>query len=254
MFDCGPATTHKLVKAGLFPTQIDFLFFTHHHSDHNADYPCFLLCRFDQSTGRENVLSVYGPSPTEEITEQLFGEDGAFSWDWKARINNPASRAVHKNRGGSLPRPKPQYQAKDVGPGLVVEHNGWQVNAEITDHQQPWLESLAYRFDSDDGSIVFAGDTAPSDLIADLAQGADVLVVNVWDLQAAMDANGEASGQTGTRDAGRMGRDARVKTLICTHIGPALAKPGSREKGIAEIASIFGGEIIFSDEGMVVDL
>src|SRR4051794_35275267 len=30
MFDCGPAATHKLVKAGLWPTQIDYLFFTHH--------------------------------------------------------------------------------------------------------------------------------------------------------------------------------------------------------------------------------
>ena len=26
MFDCGPAATHKLVKAGLFPTQVDYLF------------------------------------------------------------------------------------------------------------------------------------------------------------------------------------------------------------------------------------
>ena len=44
MFDCGPAATHKLVKAGLYPTQVDNLFFTHHHFDHNIDYPCFLLC------------------------------------------------------------------------------------------------------------------------------------------------------------------------------------------------------------------
>ena len=26
MFDCGPAATHKLVKAGLWPTQVDYLF------------------------------------------------------------------------------------------------------------------------------------------------------------------------------------------------------------------------------------
>ena len=28
MIDCGPAATHKLVKAGLWPTNIDHLFFT----------------------------------------------------------------------------------------------------------------------------------------------------------------------------------------------------------------------------------
>ena len=38
MFDCGPASTHKLVRSGLHPTEIDNLFFTHHHFDH----PCFL--------------------------------------------------------------------------------------------------------------------------------------------------------------------------------------------------------------------
>jgi len=45
MFDCGPAATHKLVQAGLFSTEVDYLFFTHHHFDHDVDYPCFLLCR-----------------------------------------------------------------------------------------------------------------------------------------------------------------------------------------------------------------
>ena len=56
MFDCVPATNHKLVKAGLFPTELDFLFFTHHHFDHDIDYPCFLLCRRDQSVGPEKLL------------------------------------------------------------------------------------------------------------------------------------------------------------------------------------------------------
>ncbi len=54
MFDCGPAATHKLVKAGLFPTQIDYLFFTHHHFDHDIDYPCFLLCRWTRASARSS--------------------------------------------------------------------------------------------------------------------------------------------------------------------------------------------------------
>ena len=61
MFDCGPAAAHKLVKAGLYPTQVDNLFFTHHHFDHNIDHPCFLLCRWDQAAGKGQELNVYGP-------------------------------------------------------------------------------------------------------------------------------------------------------------------------------------------------
>ena len=105
MIDCGPAATHKLVKAGLWPTNIDYLFFTHHHFDHDIDYPCFLLCRWDQSTGKENILKVFGPNLTEKITTGILDEsEGLFAHDWIARVNHPLSQKVHTNRGGSLPR------------------------------------------------------------------------------------------------------------------------------------------------------
>ena len=73
MFDCGPAATDKLVKSGLFPTNITHLFFTHHHFDHDVDYPCFLLCRWDQSIGIEKELQVFGPTLTEQLTPQDIG-------------------------------------------------------------------------------------------------------------------------------------------------------------------------------------
>lgn len=176
MFDCGPAATHKLVKAGLFPTQVDYLFFTHHHFDHNVDYPCFLLCRWDQGIGKECRLQVYGPTPTKWITERLIGEQGAFSCDWRARVGAPVSQRVHVNRGGSLPRPEPSLEVHDVGPGQVIEREGWTVTAAQGKHVQPWLESLAYRVNTAEGSIVFAGDTGPCESVTKLAHGADVLV------------------------------------------------------------------------------
>ena len=99
LFDCGPATTHKLAKVGLLPTQIDYLFFTHHHFDHDVDYPCFLLTRWDQSTGKEKELEVYGPTPTETLTHRLLDEkERAFAHDWIA----------HKSlRYTAPPPPKP---------------------------------------------------------------------------------------------------------------------------------------------------
>jgi len=254
MFDCGPATTYKLVKVGLFPTRIDWLFFTHHHSDHITGYPSFFLCRFDQCIGREEPLRVFGPPPTSRITDQLFGADGAFSLDWKARINNPTSQSVHHNRGGSLPRPGPKYEVSDATPGEVVSGPKWRVTAEGTYHQQPWLESLAYRVDCDEISVVFAGDSGLSDSVVRLATGADVLVANCWDRQDRMDANGEADGQTGTRDAATMACRSGAGKLICTHMGSALASPGSREKGMAEMADIYDGEIVMADELMVLEL
>lgn len=254
MFDCGPATTYKLVKAGLFPTQIDYLFFTHHHFDHNSDYPCFLLCRWDQSVGKEKELHVYGPPPTARITESLIGPDGAFSCDWKARVGHPVSKHVYENRGGVLPRPEPSFRVSDMFPGEVIKKRDWRVAAAAAAHVEPYIASLAYRVDSIEGSIVFAGDTEPCESVLRLAHKADVLVVNCWDHQETMDANGEAQGQTGTLDAAKMAKESGVKRLILTHTGPSLSKPGSKERGIKEIGSIYEGEIIFGEELMKIRL
>ena len=51
MVDCGPSATWKLAKAGLNPRDVNSLFLTHHHFDHNVDMPCFLLTRWDQRVG-----------------------------------------------------------------------------------------------------------------------------------------------------------------------------------------------------------
>jgi len=254
MFDCGPATTHKLVKVGLFPTQVDYLFFTHHHFDHDIDYPCFLLCRWDQSIGQENQLQVFGPTLTEKITEGIIGEDGLFSHDWKARVNHPLSQQVFVNRGGTLPRTPPSVTAKDVGPGLVISGKDWQVTAAPAEHVQPYLDSLAYRVDSTEGSVVFTGDTNPCQSVVDLAKGADLMLCMCWDDQELMEQNGEFNGQCGTTGAAQMAQEADVKKLALVHVGPHLSGHGPMEKGIGDVRRIYDGEIIFSEELMRINL
>jgi ribonuclease Z len=254
MFDCGPAATHKLVKAGLFPTQIDSLFFTHHHFDHDVDYPCFLLCRWDQSIGKENQLQVYGPTLTETLTDRLLGENGAFAHDWKARVNHPLSQRVYVNRGGSLPRKPPSVMAKDVGPGLVHSGRDWEVRAAPAEHVQPFLDSLAYRLDSPEGSVVFTGDTQPCQSVIELARAADMLLCMCWDDQECMQQSGEALGQCGTVGAAEMARDAGVKKLVLVHVGPHLSAHGPMEKGIGDVRKIFDGELIFAEELMSLRL
>ena len=248
MFDCGPATTHKLVKAGLFPTEVDFLFFTHHHFDHDIDYPCFLLCRWDQSVGQEELLQVFGPTLTESITRGIIGEDGLFSHDWKARVNHPLSQQVFVNRGGTLPRKPPEVLAKDVGPGKVFQGRDWEVSAAPAEHVQPWLDSLAYRVDSAEGSIVFTGDTGPCESVTTLAKGADVMLCMCWDDQEIMQQNGEFQGQCGTIGAGEMAQEAGVKKLVLVHLGPHLSQDGPMRKGREDIRRVYDGEIIFSEE------
>jgi len=253
MIDCGPAATHKLVKMGLFPTQIDYLFFSHHHFDHNADYPCFLLCRWDQGAGKENTLQVWGPPPTEWITERLIGPEGAFNHDWRARVGHPGSREIFENRGGLLPRPEPVVSVNDIQSGSVIKGDQWTVTAAKTQHIDPWMQTLAYRVDFSDGSIVFSSDTGPCRLVTELAADADALLIHCWDHQASMKKN-EAGMITGTTAAAEMAQQAGVKKMILAHQGPNLDRPGSKEKAIADISKIFDGQIIFGEESMILEL
>ena len=255
MLDCGPAATHKLVKSGLWPTNINHLFFTHHHFDHDIDYPCFLLCRWDQSTGKEDVLKVYGPELTERITRGILDkEEGLFAHDWIARVNHPLSQRIHVNRGGTLPRKPPYVQAKDVGPGKVHSGKDWEVTAASAEHVQPYLDSLAYRFETPNGSIVFTGDTQPCESVQTLAHEADMLLCMCWDEQSVMDESGEAGGQCGTEGAARMAQNAGVKKLVLVHIGPHLSQDEVKTRSATELSKIYEGEIVFADEMMSLEL
>ena len=248
LFDCGPATTHKLVKAGLWPTEISHLFFTHHHFDHDVDYPCFLLCRWDQGAGLERRLQVYGPPPTEELTARLIGVGGAFEHDWRARISFPGSQQVFVNRGGTLPRRPPDVGARDIEPGWVLEGHEWRVSTALAEHVQPWLDSVAYRVDTPSVSVVFTGDTQPCPSVVDLAVDADVLVSMCWDDEGTMIRDGEHRGQTGTLGAARMAREAGVRQLVLTHMGRHVATRGVLEPELTRMREVFAGVITVAEE------
>lgn len=255
MFDCGPAATHKLVQAGLFPTDITHLFFTHHHYDHNADYGCFLLTRWNHETGREPRLQVRGPAPTLRVTERLIGENGAFTDDWIARVEHPGSQEVHVERGGTLPRPAPSIDVADIEAGAVITGAGWTLTAGPAHHAQPWLASLAYRVDSDEGSIAVTGDASPTDELIALCKGVDTVVVNCWDHQHP---DGPPSAVfdviAGTFDTARIAAQAGAKRLVIAHTLASLNQPGSKERAVADIARRYAGEIIFGEELMALDL
>lgn len=254
MVDCGPAATWKLAKAGLRVTDVDHLFFTHHHFDHDVDYPCFLLTRWDQSIGAERELRVYGPPPTAQLTDQLIGPAGAFTHDYHARINWTSSQRVHMNRGGTLPRKPPNVRAEDIQAGFVLESETWTVRAAEAAHAQPYLDCLSYRFDTSAGSVVVTGDTEPCPAVQELATGADVLLCMSWDTEENMARTGEGEGCCGVESAARMARDARVETLVLVHTGPRLSTQENTTAAIELAGTIHDGPVIFAEELTVVNL
>ena len=254
MIDCGPAATYKMVRAGLWPPDIDYLFFTHHHFDHDVDYPCFLLTRWDQGIDKANELRVFGPAPTERLTEGILSEGGLWSQDWKSRVGHPVGRKVYENRGGTLPRKPPRVAAADVAPGKVFSAADWQITAATAEHAQPYMDCLAYRLETPDGVIVFTGDTRPCESVQKLARGADVLLCMCWGDQDVIEAAGEAPVVCGTLDAANMAQEAGAGKLVLIHVGDAIAGPGAMEKAVENIKRVYDGNLVFSRELMTIEV
>jgi len=250
MVDCGPGTTYKMARMGIATKSVDHVFLTHHHFDHNVDFPCFALVRWDLCDGTEPPLKVYGPPPTRAFVEQLLGHGGAFFPDWHSRVTAPVSIQIFKNRGGAPPRPAPTFETRDVESGKVEETASWTATAARVHHLEPTLVSLAYRFDTDQGSIVFAGDCGDCPELRELTQGADTLVapcVLVGNAKKYYDVI------MGTDEVREIAKATGVRRVILTHNGTANSAE-KRKPFIEAVGEVFPGEVLFPDELTTIDL
>src|ERR1041385_5860060 len=88
VLDHGPGAHHRLLESGHRATDVTHAFFTHLHYDHCMDYARLVLQRGDQGADRIPDLDVYGPPPIARMTDQLFGRDGVYADDIRARIEH----------------------------------------------------------------------------------------------------------------------------------------------------------------------
>ena len=255
MFDCGPASTYKMILMDLDPKKVNNLFFTHHHSDHDLDYPCFLLTRWETSIGNEENLNIYGPPPTELLTTRLIDLDiGAFAHDLIARTNHPLSLNAYQIRGGVLPRQLPKNIARDISPGEVINTKNAKVTSTLAEHVEPYLDSLAYKVEAEGLSIVFTGDTRPCKTVVELARDADYLVCICSGLQSDIEGTPEDDYMSGSIDAGMMAKEANVSNLMLVHEGYNLSDPKNLKDAIDGIKNIYDGNVIQTNELKTYDL
>ena len=254
LFDCGPFCVRRLLERGVSTTDISTLFLTHLHYDHCVDYGHLVLSRWDQGVGQIPDLNVYGPSPTRQMTERLFGEAGVYAPDLAARTEHPGSHFIYEMRGGELPRQRPQPRVTEVEDGSIVETPNWRVLTREVIHVQPQLTCLAYRLEAQGCSIVFGGDTAPIESLTSLADGADVLLHMCHFVNGVVTDPRLTSCCSGHLDAARTAKAANVRTLVLVHLTEQVEKPGIRERVLHEAAEIFDGQIILGEDLLEVPL
>lgn len=215
VIDCGDGVARQLATAGIPLPNIRGVFITHHHSDHNADYGNLLLLAW--TAGLRSPVDTWGPPPLEKMT-RLFLEMNATDIDIRIR---------DEGRPPLAPLIRP-HELKTGG--LVTQDPNVRVTAAVV-HHPPITPAFGFRFDTPDRSIVISGDTAPSDALIELAKGADVLVHDALyepavDKMVARVPNAPElkrsilSHHTRAEDAGRIAKQAGVKTLVLSHLVP----------------------------------
>ena len=175
-FDMGMKSVEHLIKAGIHPNSVDFLFFTHLHVDHISDFPDYLF-RY----GNRDSFKVFGPRGTKSMINgaesfmELHLHDQALSVD-------STSKFLEKHTGKAM-KGADIYRGHIIieeiaEAGVVLDGGDFKVTAAATPHVivSPGVHSFAYRIDSDYGSVVISGDTAPSINIIELAKNTDLLV------------------------------------------------------------------------------
>jgi ribonuclease Z len=168
LFDCGRGSTQRLYQLKRDFSALTALFFTHLHSDHVVGFPDFWLTGWVM--GRDTPLRVWGPIGTKAMTAHLAE---AFSFDITTR----------RDLDERLPGAGVQLEARDIAEGVVYESNGVKVTAFNVDHGAV-KPALGYRVDFGGHSVVLSGDTRYSENLIRFAQGTDVLVHEVIDVEA----------------------------------------------------------------------
>ncbi len=132
-------------------------------------------------------------------------------------------------------------------------------------------KSYAYRFETPDRTIVFSGDTGPSDAVAELANGADMLVSEVsysspdeakalrvrnglWDQMTRAEQDGflrhMREEHLTPAEVGKMAAKAGVKTVVLTHI-PNSGDPKDEYRRYAdEVKKYFAGTVLIAKDLM----
>ena len=262
IIDAGDGVTRRLTRAKIGFRDIDTIFITHPHSDHTSGLPALFSVQYDSN--RTKPVNVYGPPGTAETLKGILP-----FLDVSAEVRmSDGTRTVMASK---------IFSGHNKEPGVIFQDANIKVTAVENTHfhfapGSPGYgkySSYALRFDTADRSIVFTGDTGPSEAISTLAQGADLLVSEVTSVeefkarqiqigrwQTMTPAQQESSIRHMTEEhvspeqVGEMAARAGVKTVVLTHL-PATADPKDEYARFGELVKKhFPGQVLIAKDLM----
>lgn len=216
VIDCGLGVTRGLVDQAVSLKDLSMIFITHLHSDHYLELGPLLHTAW--TAGLKTPVDVWGPEGLD-----LYWDN--FLKSMQADID---LRTSDEGR----PELRKLVQIHRIDSGSVVKTHGMTVEAMRTEHP-PLVDCFALSFKTDQTHVVFSGDTAPMDSLADWASGCDLLIHEAM-LEEALPALFERIGNGDDRlkrhwmrshtlahDAATLATRAKVSALALHHLIPS---------------------------------
>ena len=248
LVDCGWGVSRRIFAAGMLPSMIDSLCFTHMHSDHITDTADFIIMRW--IGGAQRPLQVYGPEGTRATME---GFMAALKLDIGYRLAHHGEKLsvegakVEVHEVPATPDPSPVATIGD----MAIE--AFEVN------HFPVVPALGFRIRRGGTSIVISGDTNMCDSLARASQDADLLVCEAMNhqmmraqIERIRAANANTAGlledaityHSATIDIAHLSANAGVKRLVLSHIIPPIPNDAAATAQFAAgMSDIYNGEI-----------
>ena len=242
LIDCGEGTTAQLMKANIPPENINYLFMTHLHSDHIFGYGQFLLGGW--GLGRRE-LTIVGPKGMKHFHDtiiNLFHEDIAY----RTSLGRPGNGVL-------------DVKIIEIdSPGEIKTNLSLVITAAQMVHN---VLTYGYRFETTDEVVVISGDTAPTPAIVELAEGADLLVIDAALAPTAVYQNTNnpelkriwenlQKEHCTPAQAGEIAQRAGVKKLVLTHFLPNI----DEAETLKEARRTYNGELIIGQDLQVVQV
>jgi len=196
---------------------VDAISLSHLHPDHCIDMTGLYVARRYGRDLPNALLPVYAPAGASDRLADAYGLDRVPGMSSTFTFHELAMTTV-------------------MGP--------FRVRTALMQHP---MTNYAIRLDTPTGALVYSGDTGPTDALAELAEGADVLLCEASFVDG--EDNPRNLHLTG-KQAGEIAERAGVGRLVLTHIPPW----NSGEVALSEARTTFSGESQLARSGLAIEL
>jgi ribonuclease BN (tRNA processing enzyme) len=215
LFDSGSGTLGRLLSVGVEPPELDYLYYTHTHTDHTADLvPLLQAMDLDRRT---RDLHLTAPSALWDFLDGLLAVQ-----PWA--------------------RPKAFQLLRHPAETDPYCGSNWKVTAARTHHVP---HSFGYRLEADGKVLAYSGDAAFCQDLIGLSYEADVLI-----LECSYPDQLAHSDHLTPSQAAHIAAQANARHLVLTHFYPVCNEPEIE----AQASKGFPGSLTLAQDGLALTI